>query len=350
MIHAVLTACLAANLQACQPIVLTEATFATVGACEAEAPRIAQGWLRGHADLVRQELRCVPTGDLPALPLEPVAEGVFVNLGQTVQYDDSPDGWIANLGVVVGRDSIAVIDAGTSREQGQALYGAIRLLSDKPISHLILTHVHPDHVLGAEVFRVAGATVVGHARLADDLRARGPIYLDNLARLYPPARMLGTAVTLPDTAVADRMEIDLGGRRLTLTAVGPAHTDSDLIVQDSATGTLFTGDLVFRDLTPIVDGSLTGWLDWMQVPPQGAPVVPGHGPVAPDWETAVAAQRAFLTALERATRDRLGAGLPMSEAVPAIVEDLGPLSGQWNSFPDSAARDATAAYKELEWE
>lgn len=350
MLYAVLSACLAANAPSCQPIVLTERAFADIGQCQVDAPRIARGWLARHPDLTGQDIRCVTPADLPALPVQSVADGVRVHLGQTVQYEDSPDGWIANLGFVIGRDSIAVIDAGTSRAQGQALFAAIRRISDKPIRHAILTHMHPDHALGASVFAEAGATVVGHARLADALQSRGPVYLGNLTRLYGPAAMIGTRIVLPDIAVSETMTLDLGDRTLTLTATDPAHSDTDLTVHDNATGALFSGDLIFRDLTPIVDGSLPGWMDWTASAQDASPIVPGHGPVAGAWPEAVAAQQEFLTALHRATRDSIDAGLPLSEAVPTIVEALRPLADRWNSFPESAARDATAAYKELEWE
>ena len=349
MILAVLSACLAADPQVCAPVTLVGQPFSTPAACAAAAPRIAQGWLEARPGLRQGGLTCERLADLPALGTRQVAEGVHVHLGQVAQFEDSPDGWIANLGFVVGRDSIAVIDAGASRAQGQALFAAIRRISDKPVSHLIVTHMHPDHAFGAEVFREAGAAIVGHARLADALQARGPAYLDNLTRLYGPGPMIGTQVSLPDVTVADRLEIDLGGRVLILTAAGPAHSDNDLTVRDSATGTLFAGDLVFRGLTPILDGSLPGWLDWMAVPQPAGPIVPGHGPVAADWPQAVTAQRDFLAALARHTRQAIGAGLPMSRAVPAIVDALQPFAGDWASFPESAARNATAAFKELEW-
>ncbi|SNR34074.1 quinoprotein relay system zinc metallohydrolase 2 [Paracoccus sediminis] len=350
MLYAILSACLAADPQSCQPIVLTGQSFGDPDRCAAESARIAPLWAGDDPGLVADDPRCAPLADLPALPVERIAEGVYVHLGQAVQYEDSPDGRIANLGFVVGRDSIAVIDAGTSRQQGQALFAAIRRISDKPISHLIVTHMHPDHAFGAGVFREAGATIVGHEQLTDALRVRGPAYLDNLTRLYGPAPMIGTRIVLPDAKVADTMTVDLGGRTLTLTAAGPAHTDNDVTVRDSATGTLFAGDLIFRDLTPIVDGSLPGWLGWMDIPQDAGPVVPGHGPVARDWDTAVSAQRQFLAALDRATRDGIAAGLPLSRAVPVIVRSLQPFADLWASFPESAARDATAAFKELEWE
>ncbi|WP_295045091.1 quinoprotein relay system zinc metallohydrolase 2 [uncultured Paracoccus sp.] len=349
MFHAILSACLAANPMICAPVTLAP-SFATAAECQAGSPRIAAGWLAAHPLLIRGGMSCAAVADLAALPVQQVAQGVHVHIGQIAQFEDSPDGWIANLGFVIGQDSIAVIDAGSSRQQGQALFAAIRAISDKPISHLIVTHMHPDHAFGAEIFREAGAVIVGHAKLGDALASRGPVYLDNLTRLYGPGPMIGTQVVLPDLAVADSLDIDLGGRVLTLAATGPAHSDNDLTVQDSATGTLFTGDLVFRGLTPILDGSLPGWLDWMGAARGGGPVVPGHGPVARDWADAVGAQGDFLALLDRATRDALDAGLPLSQAVPAIVGALRPIAGVWASFPDSAARDATAAYKELEWQ
>lgn len=350
MIFAVLSACLAAEVPACGPVLLAYASFATVEQCEAEAPRIASGWLADHPPLIQDGLRCTPLPDLPALTVSQAAEGVHVHLGQVAQFEDSPDGWIANLGFVIGQDSIAVIDAGSSRQQGQALLAAIRRISDKPISHLVITHMHPDHAFGAEVFREAGATIVGHAQLSQSLQARGPVYLQNLTRLYGPAAMIGTQVALPDIAVSDSLDLDLGGRVLTLTATSPAHTDNDLTVLDRTTGALFAGDLVFRDLTPVVDGSLPGWIGWMDDPRDAAPLIPGHGPLAPNWPEGVGPQREFLAALARATREALDAGLPMSQAVPAIVDALQPFAGDWASFADTAARDATAAYKELEWE
>lgn len=352
MIFAVLSACLAVDPGVCAPVTLVGQSFAAAVDCAAAAPRIAGDWLTDHPALVEGGLSCVPLADLPVPPVREVADGVHVHVGQIAQFEDSPDGWIANLGFVLGGDSIAVIDSGASRQQGQALFAAIRAVSDKPISHLVVTHMHPDHAFGAEVFAETGATIVGHARLGDALQARGPAYLANLTRLYGAAPMIGTQVVLPDVAVGDSLDIDLGGRILTLTAAGVAHSDNDLTVLDRATGTFFAGDLVFRDLTPVVDGSLAGWLDWMSRPrdPAVRLIVPGHGPVARTWADAVGAQQDLLAALARETRRAIGQGLPLSQAVPDIARALQPFAADWVSFPETVARNATAAYKELEWE
>ena len=77
-----------------------------------------------------------------------------------------------------------------------------------------------------------------------------------------------------------------------------AHTDSDLSVLDEQTRTLFAGDLVFLSHTPVLDGSLRGWLrvidELAALPAQR--VVPGHGPVS-EWPAALADQRRYLETL-----------------------------------------------------
>ncbi len=314
--------------------------------------RIADDWLATRPQLTGQAPRCVDNADLPAVALRELQPKVHVFQGDPVQMEQSSDGRIANLGVIEGDASIAVIDAGVSRAQGQAIYVAIRRMTDKPISHLVLTHMHPDHVLGAQVMAEAGATIVAHHAMSDALQYRTGTYLENIQRLFPPAEWIGTAVALPDVGVTDLDAIDLGGRRVELRAWPSAHTDNDLTALDVTTGTFFTGDLVFRELTPVVDGSLAGWLSWLQGEPAGQAriIVPGHGEPTADWAQAHRPQQAFLKALADATRARIAEGIPMSEAVPIIAKDLKSFAPAWNSFDMTVARDATAAYKELEWE
>lgn len=352
MFHLIVNVCLVSAALECAPVLLPAGDAATQQSCMSQAQRIADDWLEDRPHLRGEGPRCLDNADLTAAPLAELAPGVHVFRGDPVQMEQSPDGRIANLGVIEGRDSLAVIDAGVSRAQGQAMYVAIRRMTDKPISHLVLTHMHPDHVLGAEVMAEAGATIVAHHAMADALTYRTGTYLQNIQRLFPPAEWIGTAVALPDVGVTDRDAIDLGGRRVELRAWPSAHTDNDLTALDVATGTFFTGDLVFRELTPVVDGSLAGWLSWLQGEPAGQArlIVPGHGEPTADWAQAHRPQQAFLKALAEATRASIAAGIPMSEAVPIIVNDLKSFAHDWNSFDMTVARDATAAYKELEWE
>lgn len=351
MFHLVLAACLAAQPATCQSRLLPAGDAPTREDCELRAAPIARDWLARHPDLTGNGPRCVETAELPALTVQEVAPGIQVHQGAMAQISPQNRGRIANLSFVLG-DSVAVIDAGGSRAEAEALYAAIRQITDKPISHLILTHMHPDHILGAEVFSEAGATIVADARLPDAVALRADSWMASIPRQIGEAAFAGTRAARVDQTVDAPQELSLGDRKLVLTPVAPAHTGSDMTVLDDDTGTLFTGDLVFLGLTPSLDGSLSGWLDWMAQPPDPLPalIVPGHGPVTESWDEAIAPQDRYLTALRDATRDAISADLPLSRAIPAIVAAMKPVSEGWADFHDTTARNASAAYAELEWE
>ena len=282
------------------------------------------------------------------LPVSEVAQGVFVHQGPHEDFTPANGGGIANLGFVIGGHSVAVIDSGGSRAEGERLLAAIRARTGLPVSHVILTHVHPDHVLGTSAFIGAGAEVVGHANLAAALAQSGPIYLANLRRLVG-AGMDGTSIVPPTQAVTDAATIDLGGRVLELRAWPTAHTATDLTVLDRTTGTLFAGDLLFMERLPVVDGSLLGWLrvmDELQALP-ATRVVPGHGPPSAPWPDAARPQRDYLLYL----RDQVRAALTRNRTLEQAVDEIPPPSGAlWLLAADNHARNVTASFTELEWE
>jgi quinoprotein relay system zinc metallohydrolase 2 len=290
---------------------------------------------------------CRPVG--PALAMVEVAPGVFAHHGLIEEPDTDNRGAVVNLGFVIGTERVAVIDTGSARWMGEALWRAIRARTDKPVSHVILTHMHPDHVLGAAPLAETGASVVGHAQLPRALADRQANYLESFDRLIGTADFLGTVPVSPDLLVADRMEIDLGGRVLELTAWPMAHTGTDLTVLDRATGTLFTGDLVFDDHIPALDGQLMGWqavlADLAALP--AVRIVPGHGGPVLDWPGGDAPLRRYLAVLERDTRAAIEAGQRMGEAVEEIARSE---AANWALFDAYNARNATVAFSELEWE
>ncbi len=339
MFHLLLTACLAAN-----PAICAERLLPTSGGCEAVAPGHTQAWLERHAELVGQGWRCVPLADLPSLSLAEVAPGVHVHEGAVALTSAANGGAIANLGVIIGSDGIAVIDAGASRAQGEALYAAIRTLSDLPIRYLILTHIHPDHSFGAEVFQEAGAEILAARSFTPAMEARAASYMESYARQIGAEALLGTRIVLPDRAVAEA-ELSLGADHvLRLVAQPTAHTDNDLTVLHQPSGTLFTGDLVFQGLAPTLDGSISGWLEWLETPPQARQIVPGHGPAPLPWREGAGPVTTYLSNLRDTIRAALAEGRPMSEVI-----NLPPPSG-WVGAEESHPRNLSAAYQELEWE
>lgn len=293
-----------------------------------------------------------PTEAVTPLTVQEVAPGIYVHQGVHAEATPANLGGIANIGFIIGDQSVAVIDTGGSFREGQQLLAAIRAVTTLPVAYVINTHFHPDHVLGNAAFVGLKPTFVAHRNLPRDLTARETDYLASATSSLGPA-FKGTEIVLPQHLVRMTEEIDLGHRRLTLTPYPPAHTDADLTVLDDQTGTLFTGDLLFLQRVPAVDGSILGWLKVIDQLQQvkATRAVPGHGPISAPWPAALAEERRYLSRVVEATRQQLKEGHGLQQAVEAVDAALRPVEGtKWQLFDDYDGRNITAAYTELEWE
>jgi quinoprotein relay system zinc metallohydrolase 2 len=281
------------------------------------------------------------------LQMHEIAPGVYVHQGAHQDFDDANyDGDIANIGFVVGKQAVAVIDTGGSFDIGSALAQAVAKTTELPIRYVINTHVHPDHILGNAAFADDNVQFVGHAQLAAVMYESQDTYLREA-----PARADGgkNSLVLPTIKVSEPQRLDLGGRTLLLQSWGPAHSTTDLTVLDEQTDTLWTGDLLFTERTPSIDGDVKGWIQAIQTIQQKpvARLVPGHGPSPKDQAAAWDAQRRYLLTLQSDIAQGIDKGQDMSEVMQHAAAQE---KDKWRLFDVINPRNVNVLFPKMEWQ
>jgi glyoxylase-like metal-dependent hydrolase (beta-lactamase superfamily II) len=211
-----------------------------------------------------------------------------------------PDGrvpLVPNIGIVVGERAALVVDTGMGPANGRRVLQRARGLTDLPLL-LTLTHFHPEHGFGAQVFE-REATIVYNRGQAEELAEKGPGYAEMFRGFGAPVaeQLEGVELVRPHVVYDGSAVLDLGGLNVELSHHGLAHTRGDQLVLVREHGVLFTGDLVETRLFPIfpwfppddadVSGSRwIGVLERIEAMP-AAVLVPGHGEVGgPELATA----------------------------------------------------------------
>jgi quinoprotein relay system zinc metallohydrolase 2 len=280
--------------------------------------------------------------------LSEIKSGVFVHAGRQLALDVPGHDDIANIGFIVGKSCVAVIDSGGSVGIGRALRSAIAMHTALPVCYVINTHVHADHVLGNAAFTPDHPSFVGHAALTQAMaRSRDFFVGEYGADLDSPPT--ADQIVAPDRSVERDLVLDLGNRRLALHAWPTAHTDCDLTVYDAQSGTLWTGDLLFRERLPALDGSVKGWLEVLDelARMRVSLAVPGHGPVTRNLPAALVPERRYLQALTAGIRDELIQGKSPQDAIEHVAAAEKPHWLLWDSVhPHNVMR----AIQELEWD
>lgn len=271
----------------------------------------AAGWLLLGAAAAQ------PGPSRPVLARQVSPSAWFVQ-GEAALGTPSNRNFISNAGFVVTRAGVVVIDALGSPQLARELLQEIARITPKPVTHVVVTHYHADHIYGLQEFRRRGARIVAQRRAleyihSDTARSRLQASRIELAPWIDPS----TELVVPDQWVDGPTQLEVGGQRLLLLPVGPAHTPEDLVVHLPSERVLFAGDLVFRGRIPFVgQADSRHWiaaLDTILKIDAGV-VVPGHGDLSTDTRGDLQLTRDYLAFL----RDRMGAAaremVPFEEA------------------------------------
>ena len=209
--------------------------------------------------------------------------------------------FISNAGFVVTPAGVVVIDALGSPALARRLIAEIRKVSAQPITHVIVTHYHADHIYGLQAFKAAGARIIAHRAAREYLQSDTARLRLEASRqeLAPWVDAQTRLVEADDWIDGDRL-LTVGGVPLDIRHVGPSHTPEDLVVYLPRHKLLFAGDLVFRARIPFVgQADSKQWIQALDALLRfdTAVIVPGHGPVSTSAREDMQLTRDYLTHL-----------------------------------------------------
>src|SRR5579885_2425273 len=263
--------------------------------------------------------------DAPAFTLKPLGHNVYA----AVDINGKAG---ANAGLVIGVESVLVVDTFQHDAAAQQLLAEIRKLTPLPVKYVVDTHYHLDHVAGNRLFQQAGATVVAQRNVP------GWIHTENLKffgkNIKPEQKAMVEALGAPDRTYTDRLELELGSVPVEVRYF-PGHTGGDSVVFIPAANVVFCGDLFWNTTLPnLIDASTVPWIatldSLLKSQPADTTFVPGHGDTGNAQN--VAAFRDYLKNLREILSGPVQSGKSDDELVASILPQLQEKYGQWNFF------------------
>ena len=260
--------------------------------------------------------------------LQQIADGVYAWV--------QPDGswWINNAGAVLGEDGIVLIDTCATEARTRRLLGALAdATGNAPIRLAVSTHHHGDHTHGNSLLP-DGVPIVAHEGTREAIKA--DVIIDGCPPVWSPVPDWGAVSRRPPTVIVkDQVTLFTGERRIDVHHPGHvAHTVGDVVAHLPEPGVLFTGDLLFNQVTPLIFmGSLAGALrslDWLA---GFAPsvVVPGHGPLidGADLAGVLATHERYYRLIQDTARAGIADGLSPLDAAKRVE------LGEFAHLPDA---------------
>ena len=238
-------------------------------------------------------------------PVQVSASAWFVQ-GEAALGSPANRNFISNSGFVVTPAGVVVIDALGSPQLARDLLAVIRRITPQPVTHVILTHYHADHIYGLQEFKKAGATIIANRKALEYMNSETAAnrllasrtdlapWIDEHTQLVPADRWLDGP-----------LDLVVGGVHFLIRPVGPAHTPEDEVVFVPSERVLFAGDVVFRGRVPYVgQADSRHWIaaldDLLKLDP--LVLLPGHGPSSTSAHEDLQLTRDYLAYLRASMR------------------------------------------------
>ena len=242
---------------------------------------------------------------------------------------------LTNSGIIIGDDSVLVIDSLRMPSFARSLVEDVRKLTDKPVKYVIDTHSHWDHCWGNQEF--PEAAIIGHENCYSEMvdvewneewknkiLSSGDAWSDE-------ANVV--TITPPEITYQDSMRIYFGGREIILKYLGKAHTSGDTFIHLPKERIVFTGDVAQDGGVPYLGDSYPD--EWLDTDDRMAelPVdrfVSGHGPVGDI--NALKTARDFIHSLVGSMKSAIADGKDSKTASDSVLTELQGQYGNWRSF------------------
>lgn len=277
------------------------------------------------------------------ISFDELAPGVY---GYTAEGDP-------NSGVVVGDEGVLVVDAQATPAMAADVIARIRTVTDKPVTHVVLSHYHAVRVLGASAYR--GAAIIASDVCRDMIAERGQQDMDSEIGRFPRlfrGRESIPGLTWPTLVFHKRMTLWLGSREVQVIHIGRSHTAGDTVVWLPKERVLFSGDVVEFGATPYCgDAHFTDWPATLEAARAlGAErLVPGRGRALmnrQECEEAIEGTRAFTSDLFAAVQAGVAKGGELKAIYDGAMAAMRPKYGHWVIFEHCMPFNVTRAYDE----
>ena len=253
-----------------------------------------------------------PDSMLYDLPRE-VVPGVWSAIGATAPGTYANSGHNNNLSFVITAEGVLVVNAGDNYLLAKALHDEIKKITDKPVKYVVLENGQGHAMLGSNYWREQGVPIIAHVDAAHEIEEQSFALLEVMQE-RAKEKATATEVVMPDITFDEKKVIELGGERIELLNLGPAHSPGDIIVWLPQKKLVISGDMAFHQrMLPLFEHTDTAaWIEtWDVFEMLGAEVViPGHG------------EPTDMATVTTYTRDYL---LYLREKIAAVIEEGGTL-------------------------